>query len=61
MLAKAEALPDIRIMYLGETYTYSLPWHNAWVLIAVTVPAGILLTSVVGVVPGTVVEVVVVA
>ena len=42
------ALPDIRILYFGEIYTYSLPWHNAWVLIAITVPAGILLASVVG-------------
>ena len=33
------SLPDIRILYLGQTYEYSLPWHNAWVLIAVTVPA----------------------
>ena len=31
-------LPDIRIFYLGRTYLYSLPWHNAWVLIAITVP-----------------------
>jgi Dolichyl-phosphate-mannose-protein mannosyltransferase len=42
------ALPDIRILYFGEIYTYSLPWHNAWVLIAITVPAGILLASIVG-------------
>jgi 4-amino-4-deoxy-L-arabinose transferase-like glycosyltransferase len=44
------ALPPIRIIYLGEVYTFSLPWHNAWVLIAVTVPVGILLASVVGLV-----------
>ena len=44
------ALPDIRIIYFGEVYTYSLPWHNAWVLIAITVPLGILLASVVGLV-----------
>ena len=44
------ALPDIRIIYFGEIYNYSLPWHNAWVLIAITVPAGILLASVVGLV-----------
>jgi hypothetical protein len=42
------ALPDIRILYFGEIYSYSLPWHNAWVLIAITVPAGILLASLVG-------------
>ena len=44
------ALPDIRILYRGEIYTYSLPWDNAWVLIAITVPAGILLASAVGLV-----------
>jgi 4-amino-4-deoxy-L-arabinose transferase-like glycosyltransferase len=44
------ALPDIRIIYSGEVYTYSLPWHNAWVLIAITVPLGILLASVAGLV-----------
>jgi 4-amino-4-deoxy-L-arabinose transferase-like glycosyltransferase len=42
------ALPDIRIIYFGEIYSYSLPWHNAWVLIAITVPVGILLASMVG-------------
>jgi len=42
------ALPDIRVFYLGRTYLYSLPWHNAWVLIAVTVPAGILIAAIVG-------------
>ena len=42
------ALPDIRILYFGQTYEYSLPWHNAWVLIAITVPASILVASVVG-------------
>ncbi len=45
---REHALPDIRILYWGEIYTYSLPWHNAWVLIAITVPAGILLASVSG-------------
>ena len=47
---RRNALPDIRILYWGRTYEYSLPWHNAWVLIAITVPAGILLASVVGLV-----------
>ncbi len=42
------SLPDIRIYYLGQTYLFSLPWHNAWVLIAVTVPAAILLAATVG-------------
>ena len=38
--ARRGRLPDIQILYLGQTYEYSLPWHNAWVLIAITVPAG---------------------
>jgi hypothetical protein len=45
---RERALPDIRILYFGEVYTFSLPWHNAWVLIAITVPVGILLASAVG-------------
>jgi 4-amino-4-deoxy-L-arabinose transferase-like glycosyltransferase len=42
------ALPDIRIYYLGETYLFSLPWHNGWVLLAVTVPVSILIAGAVG-------------
>ena len=45
---RGDALPDIRIIYFGEIYNYSLPWHNAFVLIAITVPIGILLASLVG-------------
>jgi len=45
---RKNALPDIQILYLGKIYLFSLPWHNAWVLLAVTVPAGILAASVVG-------------
>ncbi|WZO95900.1 glycosyltransferase family 39 protein [Isosphaeraceae bacterium EP7] len=44
------ALPDIRIAYFGRIYLYSLPWHNAWVLIAITVPATILAAASVGLV-----------
>jgi 4-amino-4-deoxy-L-arabinose transferase-like glycosyltransferase len=44
------ALPDIWNLYFGQRYEYSLPWHNAWVLIAITVPVGILLASIVGLV-----------
>lgn len=44
------ALPDIRILYSGQVYEYSLPWHNAWVLIAITVPASILVAAVAGLV-----------
>jgi 4-amino-4-deoxy-L-arabinose transferase-like glycosyltransferase len=43
------ALPDIEIFYLGKKYIYSLPWHNGWVLIAVTVPAAVLVCSMIGV------------
>ncbi len=43
------SLPDIQILYFGRVYLYSLPWHNAWVLIAITVPASILAAGVVGV------------
>jgi hypothetical protein len=44
------SLPDIQIFYLGEIYEYSLPWHNAWVLIGVTVPSAILLAACLGMV-----------
>jgi hypothetical protein len=42
------SLPDIQILYWGQAYEYSLPWPNAWVLIAITVPAGILLAAILG-------------
>ncbi len=42
------ALPGVNILYNGQVYDYSLPWHNAWVLLAITVPATILLAAVVG-------------
>jgi hypothetical protein len=41
-------LPDIPILYFGQTYQYTLPWHNAWVLMAITVPAGLLAAALVG-------------
>ena len=44
------ALPDIRIYYLGETYLFSLPWHNGWVLIGVTVPLTVLAAAALGLV-----------
>ena len=43
-------LPDIQILYLGQIYEYSLPWHNAWVLIGATVPAAILAAAALGLV-----------
>jgi hypothetical protein len=42
------SLPDIQILYFGQGYEYSLPWHNGWVLIAITVPATILAAAVIG-------------
>lgn len=44
------SLPDIQIMYFGQAYEFSLPWPNAWVLIGITVPAGILAASLIGLV-----------
>ena len=46
------ALPDILIIYFGQTYQYSLPWHNGWVLLAITVPVTILAAAVIGIVCG---------
>ncbi|MGZ3356292.1 MAG: glycosyltransferase family 39 protein, partial [Isosphaeraceae bacterium] len=46
------ALPDIQIIYFGQTYEYTLPWHNAWVLLGITVPVTILLAGAIGVVWG---------
>jgi hypothetical protein len=44
------SLPQIQIMYFGQTYIYSLPWHNGWVLVAITVPVVILCAGVIGLV-----------
>lgn len=44
------SLPDIQVYYLNQIYEYSLPWHNAWVLIVVTVPASLLLPALLGLV-----------
>src|SRR3954451_18421024 len=42
------SLPEIWIIYFGQTYEFSLPWHNTWVLMAITVPAGILFAALAG-------------
>lgn len=42
------SLPDIWILYLGELYEFSLPWHNGWVLIAVVTPLAIVLAALAG-------------
>ncbi len=46
--ARRGALPDIQVLYFGQIYEYSLPWPNAWVLIAITVPVTILAAALVG-------------
>jgi hypothetical protein len=48
VLGRHSAVGENRIIYLGDLYDYSLPWHNAWALIGVTVPAGILAAAAVG-------------
>ncbi len=45
-------LPDIQIIYFGQVYEFTLPWHNAWVLLGITVPAAILVAAAIGVVWG---------
>ncbi len=46
------ALPDIRIIYFGQVYEFSLPWHNGWVLLGITVPPAILIAGVAGLIWG---------
>jgi hypothetical protein len=45
-------LPDIQIIYFGQVYEFSLPWHNGWVLLGITVPAAILVVSAIGILWG---------
>jgi Dolichyl-phosphate-mannose-protein mannosyltransferase len=45
---REHSLPNIQIFYLGQMYEFSLPWHNAWVLIGVTVPAAVLVAGAIG-------------
>jgi hypothetical protein len=42
------ALPNIQILYLGRIYEYSLPWHNGFLMVAVTVPVLTLAAAAVG-------------
>jgi 4-amino-4-deoxy-L-arabinose transferase-like glycosyltransferase len=42
------ALPNIQIIYFGQVYEFSLPWHNAWVLMAITVPVATLAAGLIG-------------
>jgi hypothetical protein len=46
------SLPKIEIFYLGEVYEYSLPWHNGWLLMAITVPISIVCAGVIGLIWG---------
>jgi hypothetical protein len=43
------SLPDIEIFYLGKKFFYSLPWHNGWILMAVTVPLAIGMIALLGI------------
>ena len=45
-------LPDIQIIYFGQLYEYSLPWHNGFALMAITVPVAILGAAAVGLIWG---------
>jgi Dolichyl-phosphate-mannose-protein mannosyltransferase len=45
---REHSLPPIQIIYFGQIYKFSLPWHNAWVLIGITVPVAILVAGVIG-------------
>jgi 4-amino-4-deoxy-L-arabinose transferase-like glycosyltransferase len=47
-----DVLPPIQILYFGQLYEYSLPWHNAFVLLAITVPVTILGASAIGLIWG---------
>ena len=42
--------PTIQIIYFGQVYDFSLPWHNACVLLAITVPVAILAAGAIGLV-----------
>jgi hypothetical protein len=50
--ARQGTLPDIQIIYFGQVYEYSLPWHNAWVLMAITVPTTLLIAAAIGLIWG---------
>jgi Dolichyl-phosphate-mannose-protein mannosyltransferase len=45
---REHSLPNIQIIYFGQIYEFSLPWHNAWVLMGITVPVAILAVGVIG-------------
>jgi 4-amino-4-deoxy-L-arabinose transferase-like glycosyltransferase len=45
---REHVLPRIQILYFDQLYEYSLPWHNGFVLMAITVPVAILAAAIVG-------------
>ena len=45
---REHSLPNIQIIYFGQIYEFSLPWHNAWVLMGITVPVAVLIAGVIG-------------
>jgi 4-amino-4-deoxy-L-arabinose transferase-like glycosyltransferase len=49
---RENVLPRIQIIYFGQLYEFSLPWHNAFVLMAITVPVVILAAAVIGLIWG---------
>ena len=46
--ARRGVLPEIKNMYFGQIYEYSLPWHNAWAFMGLTVPIATLVAAVIG-------------
>jgi hypothetical protein len=46
---REHSLPRIQIIYFGQIYEYSVPWHNAWVLMGITVPVVMLAAGVIGI------------
>jgi 4-amino-4-deoxy-L-arabinose transferase-like glycosyltransferase len=51
-MTRKGVLPDIEIIYFGQIYEFSLPWHNAFVLMGITVPAAILGAAAIGLIWG---------
>lgn len=49
---RSGVLPPIQIVYFGQLYEYCLPWHNAFVLMAITVPVAILVAASFGLIWG---------
>jgi hypothetical protein len=47
-MQRKASLPDIQVIYFGQVYEFSLPWHNAWVLMGITVPAAVLFAAAIG-------------